>query len=82
MYPFKPNVDWSNLETAPDALELFEAIAKQRKYTLQLTPKKYLPNKPVEFYAIALPHGPNQKAIKGEGLTPEDAIRDLWQKLS
>lgn len=80
MSPFKPNVDWNNVST-PDALELFVAIANQRKYTLQLTPKKYQSNKPVEYYAIALPHGPNQKAIKGEGLTPDAAIRDLWQKL-
>lgn len=79
--PFKPNVDWNNVAST-DALDLFVAIAKQRKYTLQLTPKKYQPNKPVEYYAIALPHGPNSKAIKGEGLTPEDAIRDLWNKLS
>jgi hypothetical protein len=82
MSPFKPNVDWSNVETAPDALELFETIAKQRKYTLQLTLKKYQSNKPVEFYAIALPHGPNSKPIKGEGLTPDAAIRDLWNKLN
>lgn len=82
MPPFKPNVDWSNVEVSPDALDLFAKIASLRKYTLTLTPKKYQPNSPVEFYAIALPHSPNQKAIKGEGLTPEDAIRDLWKKLS
>jgi hypothetical protein len=36
---------------------------------------------PVEYYAIAQPHGANQKPIKGEGVTPEAAIFDLWEKL-
>ena len=79
MHSYKPNIDWANVSIKPkiDALALFSRIANQRKYTLSLTPKKYVKDKPVEFYAIALPHGANQKPIKGEGATPEDAIFDL-----
>ncbi len=80
----KPNVDWANIPAIaqPSALELFAAIANQRKYTLQLAPKKYAKGKPVEYHAIALPHGTNQKPIKGEGRSPEAAIFELWEKLN
>lgn len=77
------NVDWSTIPPLPEptALELFAAIAEYRKYTLTLSPKKYSSN-PVEYHAIAMPHGTNQKPIKGEGHTPDEAIRNLWQKLA
>lgn len=75
------NIDWSTYTAPiPSALDLFAEIANQRKYTLTLSPKKYS-DKPVEYHCIALPHGANQKAIRGEGASPEDAIIDLWEKL-
>jgi hypothetical protein len=70
-----------NAIAAYEALDLFTCIANERSYTLTLSPKKYVKDKPVEYYAIAQPHGANQKPIKGEGVTPEAAIFDLWEKL-
>lgn len=80
---YNPNVDWSNVATKhkDSALDLFTRIANERNCTLTLSPKKYVKDMPVEYYAIAQPHGANQKPIKGEGLTPEAAIFDLWEKL-
>ena len=85
------NVEWSELRTLSTAkqnaiysyaaLDLFAKIANQRKYTLTLSPKKYS-DKPVEYHCIAMPHGANSKPIRGEGESPEDAIIDLWNKLS
>lgn len=78
------NVDWSSLPPIPEptALELFAAIAEQSKYTLTLSPKKYMINLPVRYCAVAIPHGANAKPIRGEGHTPDEAIRDLWEKLN
>jgi hypothetical protein len=85
------NVDWEGLRSLSerrqdnirsyDALDLFVRIAEKRKYSLQLSPKKYVEGVAVEYHAIALPHGANQKPIKGEGRTPEEAIFDLYNKL-
>ena len=85
------NVDWSDMRSLQDhrtdhaiayeALELFVRIANQRKYSLQLSPKKYVDGDAVSFQAITLPHGASQKPIKGEGKTPEEAILDLYNKL-
>lgn len=85
------NVDWAEMRSLQEsrqdniysyeAFEVFVRIANRRKYTLQLSPKKYVDGVELSYQAIALPHGVNQKPIKGEGVTPEDAIFDLWNKL-
>ena len=85
------NVEWGDRISLQDqrtdsaiahqALSMFVRIANLRRYSLQLSPKKYSDGVAVSFQAIALLHGTSQKPIKGEGKTPEEAILDLYNKL-